>query len=131
MLALRRRSTFSIILLILTAIALIHYYSSYPSDSFWLQHPEKDIVDINQDSDNQDNRTSLISNEANDPDFPLDPTSEAESVAGTIDTALCEPDECMRGSWVPREPPFRSIADFRREYPRNSTKLRKRDLYKR
>ncbi|KXN81230.1 hypothetical protein AN958_05691 [Leucoagaricus sp. SymC.cos] len=53
--------------------------------------------------------------------FPSDDSTEIlteqDKDSENDSNTLCEPNECMIGSWKPREPPFRTLADIKREYP--------------
>lgn len=39
-----------------------------------------------------------------------------QNATPTVDPALCQYSECLKGEWVPREPTFTSLADFQAIY---------------
>ncbi|KAF9446706.1 hypothetical protein P691DRAFT_732731 [Macrolepiota fuliginosa MF-IS2] len=105
----RRRSICCIVFLVLVFVGTAYYPSASP---YLPQIP--DYYRMLSDSHAQyvggetDGSTSSTSDE--DPDFPLDSAPDNDNV-------LCEPDDCVQGSWVPRDPPLRSLDDFRKKYP--------------
>lgn len=101
-----RRSRRGTLFLLLVPAIFVYYSSSYPAEllNYRGTHPQNQIVGQHTD------HTQTSSATKQDPDFPLDTTSADSQL-------LCKPDECMQGSWAPRDPPFRSLADFHTKYP--------------
>jgi hypothetical protein len=93
MLPLRKRSL-GFIVFLFVILAASHYCFSYPFDPFLHDLEERPAEATSQNDD------------------MILPHNSMEK------HSLCEPDECTRGSWFPRQPPFQSIADFRKEYPK-------------
>lgn len=100
----RRRSAYCVLLLAVPI--LIIFRSSYPSqvpNYFQIEDPRVQSVEPQKDN-------HVLTTPTDDLKLHSGPVAEP-------DDSLCKPTECMDGLWVPRDPPFRSIADFRREYP--------------
>ncbi len=99
----RRRSTCCILFLLLVPLVIIYRSSSYLAELPYYRGTRSQTQDAQHI--NASDKTK------EDPDFPLD------TVFTDSSETLCEPDECMQGSWVPRDPPLRSLADFHKQYP--------------
>jgi hypothetical protein len=92
--ALLRRRSLGLIVCLFAILAASHYYFPYLFEPFFHDLEEHPAEATSQNGD-------MV--------LPHD---------STANHSLCEPDECTRGSWFPRQPPFQSIADFRKEYPK-------------